>query len=68
MLQPVVKFIAVSYVAFALIMLILFMIPHYERYKALRYTMNAITIYMSILLICSIGLTAAILVYTIGIT
>jgi hypothetical protein len=67
-LEPIVKFIAISYVIFALIILVCFIVPHYEEYKVLRYIMDIANLYMSILLICSIGLTAAILVYIIGIT
>jgi hypothetical protein len=66
-LEPVVKFIGISYVIFACIMLICLAIPHYEKHKILRYIMNAVNIYMSIIFICSVGITSIILVYIIAI-
>ena len=66
-LEPVVKIIGISYVIFACIMLICFAIPHYEKYKVLRYIMNAVNIYMSVIFIFSIGVMSIILVYIITI-
>jgi hypothetical protein len=63
MVEPLVKFIAYTYIISAIIFIVCINIPEYDEYKSLQILANMIIVIMQLILVCSIILIVIILIY-----